>query len=67
MKIDKHLKITMTRKQLCDLLMACTACDLADPEALPGNKWQQLHSELEEILYKHDEILFQRQKSQDSN
>lgn len=66
MKIDKYLKITMTRSQLCDLLKACTACDLAEPDALPGNKWQQLHHELEEILYKYDEICFQRKKEEEA-
>ena len=64
MTIDKRLKITMTRKQICDLLQACTACDLADSEGLPGNKWQQLHSELEEILFKYDEIRYQRNKEE---
>ena len=54
MTIDKHLKIRMTRSQLCDLLKACTALDLEEDS--PGNKWEELHNELETILYQFDEI-----------
>lgn len=54
MKIDKKLKITMTRSQLCDLLKACTTLSLEVD--IPGNKWEQLHNELETILYQFDEI-----------
>lgn len=55
MKIDKHLKITMTRSQLCDLLKACTFLSLEVD--IPDNKWEQLHSELEFVLFQYDEIM----------
>lgn len=54
MKIDKKLKITMTRSQLCDLLKACYF--LSFEVDVPDNKWEQLHNELETILYQFDEI-----------
>ena len=54
MTIDKHLKITMTRSQICDLMHACTACSIAT--APHNDKWEALHDELLKLLSEYDEI-----------
>lgn len=54
MKVDKYLRITMTRSQICDLMKACTAC--ANAEGLSTSKWEVLHSELFDILGEYDKI-----------
>ena len=64
MKIDKHLKITMTRKQIASLMLACTLCDQATEEA--NLKWKALHDELQEVLEKYDDICFQRKKEEEA-
>ena len=64
MKIDKHLKITMTRKQIASLMLACTLCDQATEEA--NLKWKALHDELQEVLEAYDDICFQRKKEEET-
>ena len=54
MKIDKKLKITMTRSQICDLMKACTYLNIATGET--EKKWKALHDELLEILNEYDHI-----------
>ena len=54
MKIDKHLKITMTRSQICDLLIAVEMVRQADPEA---SKWQTLRDELWELIENYDTVV----------
>ena len=54
MTIDKKLKITMTRSQICDLMKACTACVSAIGSS--DSKWEALHNELFEILREYDKI-----------
>lgn len=54
MKIDKYLRITMTRSQICDLMKACTACATAVGPL--DTKWEALHSELFDILREYDKL-----------
>lgn len=51
MKVDKYGRIKMTRKQLCDLLLATTACANTADE---GSKWHILHNELMLCLEEYD-------------
>lgn len=62
MKIDKHLKITMTRSQLCDLMLAVTA---VSQTAHTVQKWKALHDELEQLLHDYDAVV--AGKSEDHN
>ena len=54
MTIDKHLKITMTRSQICDLLIAVEMVRQAVPTE---SKWHNLHDELWELLENRDTIV----------
>lgn len=62
MNIDKHLKITMTRKQIASLMLACSLCDQATEET--NLKWKTLHDELQDVLEAYDDICFQRRKEE---
>lgn len=62
MNIDKHLKITMTRKQIASLMLACSLCDQATEET--NLKWKALHDELQDVLEAYDDICFQRRKEE---
>ena len=53
MKIDKHLKITMTRSQVCDLLIAVEALRQGMPKE---SKWHELHDELWKLLEDWDTV-----------
>ena len=54
MTIDKKLKITMTRHQICDLMLATAAVVQAAEGA--DNKWIKLHDELEQLLKDYDAV-----------
>lgn len=64
MKIDKQLKITMTRKQIASLMLACSFYDQATEAA--NLKWKALHDELQEVLEAYDDICFQRKKEEET-
>lgn len=64
MNIDKYLRITMTRKQIASLMLACSMCDQATEEN--NLKWKTLHNELQDILEAYDDICFQRKKVEES-
>ena len=51
MKVDKYGRVKMTRKQLCDLLLAVTASANTADE---GSKWHILHNELMSCLEDYD-------------
>lgn len=57
MTIDKHLKITMTRSQICDLMLAVTA---VSQTAYTVQKWKTLHSELEQLLHDYDAVIAEK-------
>lgn len=56
MTIDKKLKITMTRKELCDLMLACSAVNAGNK--YKAQKWQRLHDDLKQLIDRHDEIVY---------
>lgn len=43
------MKITVTRSELCDLMLACTICGHGEP-----NKWTALHNKLANDLAAFD-------------
>lgn len=49
---EKTVTIKITRIELCDLLLACTALDNVTDENT--KKWAKLHDKLEEILEDFD-------------
>lgn len=53
MTIDKHLKITMTRSQFCDLLLATRMVSQAAPAQ---SKWKDLHDEMWKLLDDWDTV-----------
>lgn len=56
MKIDRYGRITMTRHQLCKLILACSALEiLGDACAGSANQWSRLHDELQDCLQQYDE------------
>ena len=67
MNIDKHLKITMTRWELCKLLLATDALAIMG-ESCAGSatQWQALHDELHRVLEKYDDICYQRKKEEEA-
>lgn len=57
MKIDRYGRITMTRHQLCKLILACSALEiLGDACAGSANQWSIMHDELQDCLLQFDEI-----------
>ena len=45
------MKIELDRRDVCDLMLACTCCDIAYEGS---TKWKVLHDKLEEQLIKYD-------------
>lgn len=65
MKIDKHLKITMTRRQITKLILATDAlCIMGESCAGTATEWKTLHDELQEVLEAYDDICLQRKKEE---
>ena len=63
MNIDKHLKITMSRWELCKLLLATDALTIMGEScAGSASQWQALHDEIQRVLEKYDDICYQRSK-----
>lgn len=52
--IEKTVVTELTRRDICDLMLACTAADIAagNPDQ---SKWTELYKELENLLNKIDE------------
>ena len=67
MKIDKHLKITMTRRELAKLLLATQALSIMG-ESCAGSatEWNTLHDEIQKVLEEYDDICFQRKKEEEA-
>ena len=52
--IEKTVVTELTRRDICDLMLACTAANIA--AGSPNNsKWTDLHKELKALLDKIDE------------
>lgn len=53
---EKTVGFTLTRRQLCDLMLACSwvqmDLDMMHPES--GQRWADLHQRLAEVLRNHD-------------
>ncbi len=50
---QKSVNITITRKDLCDLMLACTNAKICANDG--GKKWEQLRNILKEQLNAFDE------------
>ena len=68
MKIDKNLKITMSRRQLCKLILALDAIQIVS-ESCAGSAegWKNIRDELQSILEQYDDINFKRYKGGKNN
>ena len=55
MKVDRYGRVTMTRRQLCKLMLACSALEvLGDACAGSASEWAELHDELKNVIAEYD-------------
>lgn len=55
MKVDRYGRVTMTRRQLCKLMLACSAIQvLGDACAGSASEWEELHEELKVVIAEYD-------------
>lgn len=54
---QESVRVQITRGTLCDILIALTAVEQANPSA---TKWARIHDELRGILDRHDEAAIEK-------